>query len=208
MYEFTEYIANAGYPFVLFHDGKDEAGALTGNSHLIPVQAVGNRMELLGLESIEQTLEYIGREVHDPAMSDGLHGPIQEAYAAVTQEEFQVLKARSAPLPTGVRQTFMARASIQPSKRERLEEVRTRTLSKLGMRSRIHSEPMLRALDVTRPVERTRPAAAEALGTSEECLEAAVRQLQDHADEVERWRVETVVSAVPAMRKKLMEQGL
>lgn len=207
MYEFMEYVPNSGYPLILFHDGKDEGGALTGRSHLIPVQTVGNRMELLGLESIEQTLEYIGREFHDPAMSDGLHAPMQLAYAAVAQDEFQILEKQAGPPPPGVRQTLMARASIRPSKREQLEEVRSQTLEKLSMRARIHSEPMRRALDTTRPVERTRPAAADALGTSEECLERAVREIQQHMEEIERWRLETVVAAVPPMRAKLTKQG-
>lgn len=203
MYKFVEYQKNGGYPLVLFYSAKDGSGALTGDGHLIPMQAIANRMELLGLESVEQTLEYIGREFHDRAMSDGLHDPMQTAYASVAQDEFQVVEKSHGPLPTVLRQTALARVAINPTKREHLSAVRSETLEKLGMRSRIHSEPMLRVHDASRPVERTRPAAAEALGATNDCLAQAVSEIQQHMDEIERWRVETVVAAVPAMRNKL-----
>lgn len=205
MYEFVDY-ESRGYQHFVFHNGKDEHGALITDSHLIPLQAVADRMELLGLESIEQTLEYLGREHLDTAMSDGLHEPMQDAYRAVVQEEFKASQRSTQMLPRTMRQTAMNPLLITSDKREKLERVRTDVLAKLGMRSRIHSEPMVRVLDATRPVERTRPAAAEAMLASPECIREAVEKAQGVVEALYAWRVQTLASYVPAVQDMLLAQ--
>jgi len=208
MYTEVEYQDNDGYPCLLFYESKDEEGALTGDSHLIPMQAIADRMELLGLESIEQTLEYLGREFNQASVSDTLHEGMQNAYGEVVRSEFaQSLMPTPMVQETG-RQTLMAPLAISPEKRTKLEDVRDDVLSKLGMRSVVHTEPMLRAMDSSRPVERTRPAAAEALGASEDAVASGVSLVQEHLQEVMEWRTMNLAMYIPQLKDELMQMQL
>ena len=89
MYDTLTYEEDDNYPRLVFREQVlDDSGQIEINCHEIPMQAVADRMELYGLESVEQTLEYIGLEASDPETADTLHGGIQEAYGQVVQSEF------------------------------------------------------------------------------------------------------------------------
>lgn len=209
MYTKIELVDADGEPrFVLSGEPEDTEDVPQVAYHEIPLYAIANRMELYGFESVEQTLEYIGREVSDAEVADTLHGPIQEAYNAVAQAEFaQTLMAK--PLVDSVsRQTFMEPMAIGSTRRETLQRVRDESVRKIRMSSVAHSEPMIRLMDATRPVERTRPAAAEALGAVEGVIAEAVSMVQDLAEDLTAMRADTFASYVPALRKKHEEQEI
>lgn len=180
MYTEVHYMSDAQPPSLMFL-GPD-------GGWMLPIQAIADRMELYGLESVEQTLEYLGREKADGQLSDTLHEPVQRAYAEVVWEEFRAT-LDGAPLASQ-RQTLMSPVEIKPSLRSELEEVREWALDEqLGMRSTIHSFGGARLLDARRPVERTVPAAAEAVGAEEAAISAAVDLVHGHPQEFELWRV-------------------
>lgn len=199
-YNQTRYV-DEDYPRIVFQ-GHNEEGTIT---HEIPMQAIADRMELLGLESIEQTLEYIGLEARDTKISDLLHEPMQQAYVDVVRSEFaQSLMPMPVVQKTG-RQTLMEPMAISPNKRQHLDDVRKDVLTRLGMVSVIHSEPMVRAMDSTRPVERTRPAASEALGATEGAVSDAVGLVQEHLQEIVDWRMMNLVLCVPQLKEQLQD---
>lgn len=194
MLEQVEYSDDDGYPSLTFSGDQ--------NYHYVPVQALADRMELYGLESVEQALEYIGLELHNPGLADPLHGPIQEAYGEVATAEY-AQSLMPSPRVADRAQTMLAPMSISVSKRDVLRECRGGNLRRLGMKSVVHSEPTARVMDATRPVERTRPAAAEALQASEGAVSQAVSFVQHHLETLQAWRLETVCSYVPQLRAYL-----
>lgn len=199
----TALYVDEGYPLLILKDSSDKP---VGDAwHEIPIQAIADRMELLGLESIEQALEYIGREFHNSAVSDDLHEPMQRAYQAVVQSEYAQTLMPAPRVDEIQRQTLFEPMRISPSKRDKLRETRAECLQLVGMRSMIHSEPMARVMDTSRPVERTRPAAAEALNATEEAIEEAVRLVQENLEEVKTWRGHTLLSYTPQLVEKLNE---
>ena len=99
----------------------------------------------------------------------------------------------------------MAPAAIGSSRRDTLRERRGENLQILGMQSMVHSEPMVRVMDDTRPIERTRPAAAKALDANEAAVSQAVSLVQGELGELEAWRAVTVSSYVPQLMEKLSE---
>lgn len=212
MHANVEYVENQGYPLLLFFSEKDAEGALVGDSHLIPLQAVADRMELYGLESVEQTLEYIGLEFYHPDVSDTLHGPLQAAYKRVAQAEAdQVISASDKGVQPPVegdrlRQTLMRPFSVEPDARAELSDVRGWALRELSMRAQVHTFGAARMMDASRPVERTTPAASEGLRASESAVRSAVTLVQERAPLLEAWRVQTLVTHAPQMRVRL-EQG-
>lgn len=186
---------------------KDSSAAPLGTAwHEIPIQAIADRVELLGLESIEQALEYIGLEFHRGDISDTLHAPMQDAYREVVQSEYAQSLMPSPKMDESRRQTLFQPMSIGRTKRDNLAGVRDDVLNTLGMSSRIHSIPMARVVDASRPVERTRPAAAEALNATPGAIEAAVQLVQEHLDEVEAWRGHTVLSFTPQLLGQLQRE--
>lgn len=202
---FTEayYADRDTYPVVVFLKPATEDDPVT-ETHIIPVQAIADRMELYGFESVEQTLEYIGLEAHNSEVSDTLHEGIQGAYGAVVQAEY-AHSLTPEPRFSDQRQTFMAPAAIGSSRRDTLRERRGENLQILGMQSMVHSEPMVRVMDDTRPIERTRPAAAKALDANEAAVSQAVSLVQGELGELEAWRAVTVSSYVPQLMEKLNE---
>lgn len=190
---------------VLSEEIEDAVQGLHVSYHEVPIQAVANRMELFGFESIEQTLEYIGLEVSKPEVADSLYQSLHRDYGAVVQAEFAQSLMPTPLVDARTRQTFMEPMAIGSNRRDDLRETRNLSLSRMGMKSVIHSEPMLRVMDSTRPTERTRPAAAEALGAEESVIEQAVTLTQGRLDELNFWRMETVSSFVPALREKFVE---
>lgn len=201
---FTEvyYADRDTYPIIVFVKPATEDDPAT-ETHIIPMQAIADRMELYGFESVEQTLEYIGLEAHNFDVSDTLHEGIQNAYREVVESEFaQSLMPNPRTGAVG-RQTLLAPMDISPSKREKLREVRGESLQILGMASVIHSEPMSRVMDTSRPVERTRPAAAQALGASENSISQAVSLVQERLEEIQAWRASTAGNYVPHLRTYL-----
>lgn len=173
----------------------------------IPFQAIADRMELYGLESVEQSLEFIGREIAQPDVADKLRPGVVEAYGAVTQSEFaQSMMPHPMTDLAIMGQTLMPALRIADHKRSALTEQRTSFLQLMGMRSKIHSRPALRMMDDTRPVETTVPAAAEALDADTEVVTRAVKMAQESAELLEAWRMETVMSHVPQMRAYLKDR--
>jgi hypothetical protein len=207
MHTQVEYVENQGYPLLLFFSQKDEEGALMGESHLIPVQAIADRMELYGLESVEQTLEYIGREFHNSSVSDTLHGPLQQAYKRVAEAEFEVFQEDGRARGAQGRQTLMAPMTIDSGVRGELEEARDWALNELSMGSLIHTFGAARMLDASRPVEETRPRASEALLASETAIEQAVTLMQERVTLVEAWRVETLVAHAPQIQQHIEQKA-
>lgn len=203
MYTDVEYTEEGGYPRILL---KGDTGEGHPACHEIPLQAVADRMELYGLESFEQAFEYIGLEAHQPEIADTLHEGIQAAYLEVTESEFAQTLMPNPQTDTRVRQTFMAPMAIDTRKREKLRQARTDHLQAIGMKSKIHSEPLVRMSDPTRPLERTRPAAAEALEATEEAVTTAVSVVQEHIEQVQAWRVDALCSYVPRVREQLESQ--
>lgn len=174
----------------------------------IPMQAIADRMELLGLESIEQALEYIGREFNQGDISDTLHEPMQDAYRDVVQSEYAQTLMPMPRVDEGMHpQTLIQPMRIERTKRDKLRDVRSDVLNKLNMRSKIHREPMALALDESRPMDRTRPAAAEALGATEEAVAEAVRLVQENVEELKAWRGFTVLSYTPQLAEYLDAQN-
>lgn len=196
MLDRVEYSNGDGYPSLTFSDGQ--------NHHYIPVQAVADRMELYGLESAEQALEYIGLELHNSEVADTLHGSIQQAYGEVVLAEY-AQSLMPSPKFTDRVQTMMAPAVIGDPRREALQECRDENLRVLGMKSVVHSEPLVRMMDTSRPVERTRPAAAEALQASEDVISESVALIQRQLETLQAWRLETVCSYVPNLRTYLIQ---
>lgn len=191
--------------FVLSGEPEETESGPHVSYHEIPLYAIANRMELYGLESVEQTLEYMGREVQNPETADTLHGLIHEAYSAVVQAEYAQTLMPVPKVDVVERQTLMEPMAIGGTRRQKLQQVRSDSLAKIQMRSVIHSEPMSRVLDTSRPVERTRPAAAAALDTTEEVIDEAVRLVQENLEEVKTWRGHTLLSYTPQLVEKLNE---
>lgn len=213
MHTQVEYQENGGYPLLLFFSEKNAEGALVGDSHLIPLQAVADRMELYGLESVEQTLEYIGREFYEPDVSDTLHEPIQTAYKRVAQAEADQLisavgkGARPAVEENRFRQTLMRPFSVESDARAELSDVRDWAMRELAMRSQIHTFGAARMLDDSRPIERTTPAASTSLRADESVIRSAVTLVQEKAPLLEAWRVQTLVSHAPLVAEYIAQQS-
>lgn len=189
--------------FVLSGEPENTENGPHVSYHEIPLYAIANRMELYGFESVEQTLEYIGREVQKPEVADTLHGPIHEAYRAVVQAEFAQTLMPTPVVEAVGRQTLMEPMAIGTTRRRELQRVRDESLVKIQMKSTTHSEPMSRILDSSRPTERTSPAAAEALSTDEAVVVEIVSLVQEHVDVLHSCRAHTVASFVPPLREKL-----
>ena len=200
----TAIYVGGDYPRLILKDSSDTP---EGDAwHEIPIQAIADRMELLGLESIEQALEYIGHEFHNSEVSDELHEPMQRAYQDVVQSEYAQTLMPTPQVDDVQRQTLFEPMQISPSKRDKLRDTRAECLKVVGMRSMIHSEPMVRVMDASRPVERTRPAAAEALNGTEEAIEEAVRLVQENLEEVKAWRGRTLLSFTPQLLHQLRQE--
>lgn len=60
-------------------------------AHEIPLQAIGDRMELFGLSDELEALEFIGKEVRYPSDMDRMHDLVAPVYRAVVEEEGRVL---------------------------------------------------------------------------------------------------------------------
>ena len=172
-------------------------------AHEIPLQAVADRMELYGLESVEQSLELIGRQTRNSEAANEALAGVYDAYAEVVRSEFAQSLMPHPVADPGVQQTMMSPLGISPGSRQKLSERRAEALQILGMTSMVHSAPGARMMDATRPVERTVPAAAEALECADSVVEALVSHVHEHVEELSIWQVDTLTTHVPQLREQL-----
>lgn len=172
--------------------------------HEIPVQAVADRMEMYGLESVEQALEYIGRAAHAPEVEDEYIVGVYGAHLEVAQSELATtLESEQRFAHPEQRQTLMLPMELPGGVRLSLTDRRSQALERLGMKAQVHTFTAARMLDSTRPVDLTVPAAAEGLDTSEEVVQSMVEAVHEHMETLDAWRVQTLVSRVPQLQPVL-----
>lgn len=188
-------------------------GDSVNHVHEIPVQALGDRMELFGLESADEALELIGRAARAPQAYTEYSASVVESYRkAVTAEAFAVInQVEKTGRPLTVR-TLQARAfgaqprlvfSVGAASSELLSKLvdrRDHALSSMGM-SRYDRAPRMLA-SVSAPSSQSSPV-AQALELDEDRM-PELRELVDSVSHlVSGFRVQAAVDQVPEVAKAI-----
>lgn len=194
----VRYVNDSGYPVLVFEREGSETDGVAPEVWELPLEAVGNRAELYGLESFEHALEYLGKELSDSAAADEAIGMVLPAYNTVVNAEFaQTLMPHPSIDDSSERQTALNRMSISSTKRDSLTQARSDALDRMG----VHKPAVEGAQLRTMSTQNARSLAAEAMDASDEVVDEACRILSEHSQELEVWRLETPYNACPQLRE-------
>lgn len=188
-------------PSVILHDRKEDGTQL--NEWKIPLEAIANRTELYGLDSVEQALEVIAKEIDSTDIQE-IIPELGEAYSDVVNSEFaqSLMHPPRMEQDEGRKQTVMQTMAIGPSKRDRLNDVRSRALEALGVDPATSSEPQLRTMGTMSAAS----PAARGFDTSEDVILKISGFADQHREELEAFRVQTAIDRCPQLKNAVDKQ--
>lgn len=180
---------------ILSEDGSHE--------HCMPFQAIADRMELFGLNSVAEAIEFIIRDAEAPEeVTNELYKTIYPAYRDVVSAEYSAIaasrgtvsmrRATSAPTILGV-------DAVSSATRSKLQEARDNARSLLGMQA-ANSPVRLMAASAEKPAVST--------GKSE-VASSVIAGITDFVEKnsglLEYFRVSTAAGLVPEFKKAAEE---
>jgi hypothetical protein len=170
--------------------------------HEIPVQALGNRIEVFGLTDNEQALEFIGRGVRDPEAEDFAGRTVYPEYTRFVQAECRAVLEGAQPLPRGPQpRTLMAVDNAVPAlPTENLDKARTFAKERVRLSTTERGRTMLSSFST--PVSSP---AAVALNCTEDVLQQILLASDKAADIIEAFRLDTVFNAAPFFQQALVD---
>lgn len=195
---FTEvwYKNDYDYPSLVFkHEAQDEDDGMM--LWEMPFEAIGNRIELYGLDGVEHAIEFLAQEVNNSEASSKHVYAVTTAYTEVVNSEFAQSLMPHARVDDGPKQTALNRMSISSDKRMKLTEARQQALEEIGVRTPGDEEPRMGTLSTGE----SRSVASLVLDAEESVVERACSIVEEHRSELEAWRLETPFSACPQIRE-------
>lgn len=174
----------------------------------VPLQAVANRMEIYGLSTYEESLEFIFRVTQNPSMPTAPSERVISAYSSVVNAEYaaaSAIKGSYNPSPDIQGKTFMSLDVVSTDRRQELEEARTDVLQLIGMKdsgatamaSRTSGSALVLPPGQGKDVE---------LSIQLSLIEEAVSKIDSMADVVNIYKISTVADFVPQLARKLKEK--
>lgn len=210
-YQNVELVSRGQFPSLVLRGVRD------GRNHVreTPVQALGDRMELFGLDSAEDALELLGTASKAPEEYSQQLDLVAEAYRkAVSTEAYTVLDEVERTGRPFTARTLQARSvgaqprmsfSVGAASSEQLsnlENRRDRALSSMHMSRYDRAPRMLASASKASPI-------AQALELDEDQVPELLRLTDSVSHLISGFRVQTAIDHVPEVAKamKLMSHG-